>query len=152
MRRLKNKFTLPWLSVGDFNEILKADEKLGGKSRPIRQMEAFREVIDECEFKDLGYVGGKYTWYRGYGRGNTIWERLDRVVATTDWMKMFPATKVVHLECGSSDYKPLVILPKGVQIKHKKPWRFEQMWLEDEGCGEVVDLAWRRICPGNPMA
>ena len=26
------------------------------------------------------------------------------------------------------------------------------MWLEDEGCGKVVDLAWRRICLGNPMA
>ena len=26
------------------------------------------------------------------------------------------------------------------------------MWLEDEGCGEVVDLVWRRIYPGNPMA
>ena len=57
LRRLKNKFTLPWLCAGDFNEILKADEKLGGRSRPTRQMEAFREVIDECKFKDLGYVG-----------------------------------------------------------------------------------------------
>ena len=42
---------------------MKADEKLGGRFRPIRHMEAFREVLDECEFKDLGYVGGKYTWY-----------------------------------------------------------------------------------------
>ena len=57
---------------GDFNEILKADEKLGGRSKPTGQMEAFREVIDECGFKDLGYVGGKYTWYRGSKGGNTI--------------------------------------------------------------------------------
>ena len=152
LRRLKNKFTLPWLCAGDFNEILKADEKLGGRSRPTRQMEAFREVIAECGFKDLGYVGGKYTWYRGSRGGNTIWERLDRAVATTDWIEKFPATKVVHLKCGSSDHKPIIILPKGVQIKKKKPWRFEQMWLEDEGCGEVVDLVWRRIYPGNSMA
>ena len=47
LRRLKNKFTLPWLCAGDFNEILKADEKLGGRLRPNRQMEAFREVLDE---------------------------------------------------------------------------------------------------------
>ena len=72
LRRLKNKFNLPWLCAGDFNEILKAEEKLGGRSRPTRQMEAFREVIDECGFKDLGYVGGKYTWYRGSRGGNTI--------------------------------------------------------------------------------
>ena len=44
-------------------------------------MEAFRDVLDECEFKDLGFVGGKYTWYKGMGGGNIIWERLDRAVA-----------------------------------------------------------------------
>ena len=31
-------------------------------------MEAFQDVLDECEFKDFGFVGGKYTWYRGMGR------------------------------------------------------------------------------------
>ena len=54
VEKIKNKFTLPWLCAGDFNEILKVDEKLGGRFRPIRHMEAFREVLDECEFKDLG--------------------------------------------------------------------------------------------------
>ena len=123
---------------GDFSEITKIDEKLGGRFIPRRQMEAFRDVLDECEFKDLGFMGGKYSWYRGTG---TIWERLDRVVATTDWIDMFPATKDVHLECGSLDHKPLIIRLKGIQIKQRKPWRFKQMWLEDVGCGEVVDLA-----------
>ena len=84
-------------------------------------MEAFRDVLDECEFKDLGFMGGKYTWYKGMGGGNIIWERLDRAVATTDWLDMFPATKVVHLECGSSDHKPLIIRLKGIQIKQRRP-------------------------------
>ena len=114
-------------------------------------MEAFRDVLDECEFKDLGFVGGKYTWYRRTRRGTTIWERLDRAVATTNWLDMFPATKVLHLECGSSDHKPLIIRLKGIQIKQRRPWRFEQMWLEDTSCSEVVDLAWRRHFSGNPV-
>ena len=50
----------------------------------------------------------------GTGGGNTIWERLDRVVATTDWLDMFPATKVVHLEYGSSNHKPLIIRLKAI--------------------------------------
>ena len=89
-------------------------------------------------------MGGKYTWYRGSRGGNTIWERLDCVVATTDWIEKFPATKVVHLECGSSDHKPLIILPKGVQMKQKNHGGLST-WLEDERCGEVVDLAWREF-------
>ncbi|XP_075665296.1 uncharacterized protein LOC142634953 [Castanea sativa] len=117
LRKLRSKFSLPWLCAGDFNEITKADEKLGGRFRPWRQMEAFWDVLDECEFKDFGFVGGKYTWYKGTRGGNAIWESLDRAVATTDWIDMFPATKVVHLECGSSDHKPLIIRLKGIQIK-----------------------------------
>ena len=85
----------------DFNEIAKAHEKLGGRPRLVRQMEAFREVLDECGFKDLGFVGGKYTWFRGQGDNNTIWERLDRAIATVEWIEMFLATKVLHLGCRS---------------------------------------------------
>ena len=45
----------------DFNEIIRSHEKIGGRQRPARQMEDFREVLDECGFRDLGFVGGKFT-------------------------------------------------------------------------------------------
>ena len=38
-------------------------------------------------------------------------------MATMDWIKLFSTTKVVHLECGSSDHKPITIMPKGIQKK-----------------------------------
>ena len=105
LRRLKNKYSIPWPCAGDFNEITRAHEKLGGRLRPIKQMEAFRDILDKCGFKDLGFVGGKYTWCNGQGENKTIWERLNKAVATTDWIELFPTTKVVHLECGSSDHQ-----------------------------------------------
>ena len=77
--------------------------------------------------------------------------KTDRAVATTDWLDMFPTTKVVHLECGSSDHKPLIIQLKGIQLKQRRPWRFEQMWLDDTRCNEVVELAWRRNFLGNQI-
>ena len=151
LRRLKNKYSLPWLCSRDFNEICRAHEKLGGRLRPIKQMEEFREVLDECGFQDLGFVGNKFTWCNGHEEGFTIWEMLDRAVATTNWVARFPATKVLHLECGSSDHKPLVILPMGVPKKRWKPWRFEQMWLKDDGCRDILDSVWRQQVSGRPM-
>ena len=62
----------------DFNKITKQDEKLGGATRPHFQMQLFQEVIDECGFMDLGYVGSKFTWARHFENGNLIWQRLDR--------------------------------------------------------------------------
>ena len=53
LRSLSQKYQLPWLCFGDFNEIVSVEEKLGGVQRSQKQMDDFREVIHHCRFKDL---------------------------------------------------------------------------------------------------
>ena len=86
----------------------------------------------------MGYLGNKFTWYKNYPNGNTIWEWLNRAVAIQEWMNLFPATKVLTLECGTSDHKPIIIHLMGIPRKKQRPWRFEQVWLDDGGCHETV--------------
>lgn len=66
------------------NEITRAHEKLGGRLRPDWQMQEYKDMLDECGFQDLGFEGGKFTWCNGHREGHTVWERLDRVLATVD--------------------------------------------------------------------
>ena len=72
IRWLHQKYSLPWIYAGDFNEILKSHEKVGGRPRLNGQMQEFRDVLDECGFIDMGYSGNKFTWYKNYPNGNTI--------------------------------------------------------------------------------
>ena len=67
---------MPWLCVGDFNEI--CHEKLGGRLRPLRQMKEFRDVLDECGFRDLGFAStlGAMVMRRGTRFGNGWIESL----------------------------------------------------------------------------
>lgn len=51
-------------------------------------------------------------------------ERLDRAVGTKDWFEKFPATKVLILDCGTSDHKPILVQSDGIPMKINKPWRF----------------------------
>ena len=71
----------PLIMFGDFDEILTHQEKEGGNRRPERDMEAFRECIDACGLRDLGYRGSIFTWSRGLSSTTMIRERLDRFLA-----------------------------------------------------------------------
>ncbi|XP_023891996.2 uncharacterized protein LOC112003995 [Quercus suber] len=143
LRYLNSQSNTPWLCIGDFNEITRQDEKVGGRIRPHNQMQLFSEVIDECGFMDLGYVGPKFTWARHFENGSSIWERLDRGLATNSWFLKFPGTKVHHLRCDSSNHIPLHIIFSGLDPHNrKKPFCFEEMWLSNPGCNEIVEVVW----------
>lgn len=68
IERLQDSSDLPWILGGDFNKILIADEKKGGAGKFQKQMEAFKEIIDKCNLKDMGFFGentlGKGRWVR----------------------------------------------------------------------------------------
>lgn len=65
----------------DFNELLHIHEKLGAPVRPIRQILKFQEAINNCNLKDLGYVGNPFTWITTWHGG--IKEKLDRDFANS---------------------------------------------------------------------
>ena len=88
------------------------------KRKVASHVQTFRDVLDECGLMDLGFLGSRYTWFKKCARDVYVWERLDRGVATTDWLDKYPAAQL------------------------KKPWRFEQVWLEDDGCHDTVAVAW----------
>jgi len=140
LRQLNSRFNLPWLCVGDFNKLLQSSEKLGGNNRSQNQMQLFRDIVDECGFIDLGFVGPQYTWQKHFADGHSIWETLDRGFANNEWLLNFAGTKVHHLSSDTSDHRPLWIVPEGLEFHPTaKPFRFEEMWLSDSGCAEIVE-------------
>lgn len=62
MRFLRAQLNLPWLCIGDFNEVLEANEHIGGNGREEWQMAGFGEAVADCNLNDLGYSGLPYTW------------------------------------------------------------------------------------------
>ena len=153
LRNLNKNPKMPWLCMADFNEIIRLDEKVRDAIRPHNQMQLFRDVIDECKFMDLGFVGPKFTWSRHFENGNLIWERLDRGSATNNWFLKFPGSRVHHIRCDSSNHCPLyVTFSYLVPPTHKRLFHFEEMWLSHFGYEEIVHSAWYSTgcLEGNP--
>lgn len=135
--------TLPWLCLGDFNEITGQSEKLGGSVRSQAQMQLFRDAIDKCGLMDLGFTGSQFTWKKHFNDGHSVWERLDRGMANREWLLRFAGTIVHHLPSFSSDHCPLWVVPKELILSTAaKPFRFEEMWLAEKGCTETIQAVW----------
>ena len=80
-----------------------------------------------------------------------VWERLNRAVGLANWYELFPATCVQTLTCVSLNHNPICICLEGIEVKSLRPWRFEQMWLEDLGCRDTVVRTWDRSVLGSSM-
>ncbi|KAK9997370.1 hypothetical protein SO802_022056 [Lithocarpus litseifolius] len=120
-------------------------------ARKIRRMKAFRDALDECGLKDLGYTGDKFTW-KGKRQGGMVFERLNKAVANNQWSSLNPGTSIFHLQTHSSDHKPIVINPEGITPKPNRPFKFEKMWLSDGGCSQTVKDTWGISSPEASMA
>ena len=67
LRHLKNRATLPWVCMGDSNEILSSNEKNGRLPKPLGLMQNFRNALLNCGLVDLGYNGRIFTWRNWQG-------------------------------------------------------------------------------------
>ncbi|XVE72063.1 hypothetical protein DITRI_Ditri11bG0008600 [Diplodiscus trichospermus] len=83
LRGLKNQEARLWLCIGDFNEIIVVEEKVGAK-------------------------GPKFTWLSGHGN-SAIFDRLDRSMAIVDWMGLFLYSLELHEPTSTSDHLPIIL-------------------------------------------
>ena len=144
LKYLNGMSNLPWLIIGDFNEITCVDEKEGGSCRPQQQLGNFMDTVNWCRLKDVGFVGPKFTRLYQRGDGVQIRERLDRALATVEWLNLFPSAKLFHLTFSASDHSPLSLHfeRRPPKIRVGRVFRFESMWLKDSRCEEIVHEAW----------
>ncbi|XP_075658762.1 uncharacterized protein LOC142628578 [Castanea sativa] len=143
LRCLNQKYQLPWLCFGDFNEIVSMEEKLGGVQRSQRQMDKFREVIHHCKFKDLGYYGPDFMWSNMQQGENRKYLRLDRALATPDLIDLYKDIKVHHLVESTSDHCVLLISNATVQkYPNSRRFLFEAMWTKREECKDIIQEVW----------
>ncbi|XP_031104441.1 uncharacterized protein LOC116007924 [Ipomoea triloba] len=84
LRQLKDNSDLPWVILGDFNDLACHSEKRGPHPHPNSLILSFTDALHDCNLLDLGMQGNRFTWERGRGTDNWVEERLDRAVATLD--------------------------------------------------------------------
>ncbi|XP_074303359.1 uncharacterized protein LOC141637839 [Silene latifolia] len=108
-------------------------------------MNNFRDAVDECGLRDLPYEGYAFTFDNGQAGDANRQCRLDRAMVNGGWSDKFPYAKLLHLDREWSDHAPIKVLFNGrgeSEGRAPKMFRFEQIWVGQDGCEEAVKRAW----------
>ncbi|XP_065630930.1 uncharacterized protein LOC112006522 [Quercus suber] len=134
---------LPWLMLGDFNELLSNGDKLGGNPLNPRRVQMFKDCLDTCGMVDLGFHGPRFTWINKREEGHFIQERLDRGFANSEWRSLHPEAAVHHLARTHSDHCPVLLkLDDHGPSNLCRPFRFQPMWMSHPLFPNVVKDSW----------
>ncbi|PON45815.1 Endonuclease/exonuclease/phosphatase [Parasponia andersonii] len=145
LRRLSYVSTGLWLCMGDFNEILSTEDKLGRTFRNEAAMEAFHHSLDNCGLQPIDYNGPKLTWDSKHYNSTHVQERLDWAMINTEWQDLFQSSSLSHLGSYESDHRALLSnleLAKSPLEHIRSRFHFESLWAEEEDCTTIITEAW----------
>ncbi|XP_062016492.1 uncharacterized protein LOC133732898 [Rosa rugosa] len=149
IRALAVNSTLPWLVVGDFNEVACRDDKSGGRPRAAAPMRLFRTTMAEAGLLDMGYYGSRFTWSNRYTK-----ERLDRAFQCARWRDWYSCSRAVTLPPNESDHSPILVEVSAERLQIRRTprqFRFEEMWAQHQDCKNIINQGWSRPSTGNPL-
>nr|GLL37956.1 uncharacterized protein LOC109157277 [Ipomoea trifida] len=82
LRMLSGMSTMPWVCMGDYNDLLYQSEKRGNNLHPNLFLNGFFETISDCGLQDFPFSGNQFTWERSRGSPDMVEEKLDRILTT----------------------------------------------------------------------
>ena len=97
---------LPTLVGGDFNILRHSGEKNNTRFND-RWPFLFNAVIDNFDLREIELTGRQFTWADSLPI--PTYEKLDRVLMSTEWEFKYPLVAVQALDRGVSDHTPLLL-------------------------------------------
>ncbi|XP_060969989.1 uncharacterized protein LOC115713780 [Cannabis sativa] len=115
LRFLSRDSNLPWCVIGDLNNVMRQEDKRGGRRYPHQLITGFQQALTDCNLHDMELTGYPFTWEKGRGTQNWVEVRLDRALITPTFSQVFPLAVLTNLELSSSDHCPILLEPDIVQ-------------------------------------
>ena len=110
----------------------------------------FITFLDSFGMIDLGFFGNPFTWSNKRQGNYLIKERLDRGLATSQWIHLFSHFSVQHLLAYSSDHNLIILDTTASDLSLQRHFGFEEFWTLDPFCGQVISNAWDKSFHGSP--
>ncbi|KAL1532348.1 hypothetical protein AAHA92_32372 [Salvia divinorum] len=129
---------VPTLVSGDFNNVLSADERVGGV---VPTEYEIKNMVDTCALlglEDIMSTGCRFTW-----TNRRTLSKIDRAMINDAWFTKGYLASTEFLPSGAySDHSPIVTTLFGNIVSYPKPFKFFNFWLKHAGFNKLVEENW----------
>ncbi|XP_074315563.1 uncharacterized protein LOC141651765 [Silene latifolia] len=140
----------PWIIMGDFNNVLHMDEKIG---LPVKDSETmpFQDAIDRCGLQDMKCTGSFFTWNNKQPNSTRVFSRIDRVLVNDEWLTKWHDYFAHYAPEGEYDHCPCFIRAGDTTLRQKRPFKFFNMWTGVPDFLMIVENGWNENVYGTRM-
>jgi hypothetical protein len=112
-------------------------------------MRDFRVVLSHCDLHDVGFIGLPWTFDNKQKGDRNVKVRLDRAVASSAWLAMFPEHHLRHLVSSRSDHFPILLsADTDTNARPDRPIRrYKIVWEREPLLSTAVKDAWSKRVP-----
>ncbi|XP_060974121.1 uncharacterized protein LOC133039280 [Cannabis sativa] len=139
-----------WFLMGDFNDILSKEERIGLKVKYYPDI-AFANCVEQCHLEDVKSTGNFFTWSNKQQGQDRIWSKIDRVMANQAWLDQYRTAEVNFLNEGTFDHSPCVLSLYPKRAEGRKPFRYFKMWSSYPSFRSKVYEMWNKQIYGTKM-
>lgn len=136
---------LPIVIGGDLNIIRKMSNRNKPK-KPSKRTALFNGIIEHCALQEIELSGRSFTWSNNH---DPLFEKLDRVLVSPDWLAHYPLTTVSALHRDVSDHAGLLMNFSKTPPRVARPFKFEFSWFLHQEMYLIVHNVWTKSFPGK---
>ncbi|XP_074304161.1 uncharacterized protein LOC141638873 [Silene latifolia] len=140
----------PWMIMGDFNNVLSFDERIGA-AVTMAEVKDLQDCVDSCGLYDLSSTGAYFTWNNKQEGDERVFSRIDRVMANDEWILNGPDGGITFLPEGLYDHSPCLIEFWTDHTRQKPSFKYFNMWGKHEQFKDIVQKAWQQDIHGCRM-
>ncbi|CAA7053635.1 unnamed protein product [Microthlaspi erraticum] len=144
LRDLIQMVNEPVIIGGDFNTIVRVDERTGSNGQLSPDSLEFGNWINDTMLIDMGFKGNCFTWKRGKDERFFVAKRLDRILCCAQARLKWQDATVTHLPFLASDHSALYLqlVPPVTGNARRRPFRFEAAWMSHTSFRELLSASW----------
>ncbi|KAI5423833.1 hypothetical protein KIW84_030161 [Lathyrus oleraceus] len=150
LESLGSNMDRPWVVIGDFNNVLKEEDRIGGQPVSYAEYRDLDEMMHNVSLFENVSKGSYFTWSNKHTQG-IIHSRIDRMVSNIQWLQKYPDAVVENLAPNISDHTPVKVSVSQQQIRKGSMFKFLNCSVKEPTYMQIVKNSWQEEVIGNNM-